>query len=56
MAYVITDACMSCGSCAAQCPADAISMGDSHYQIDASVCMSCGSCAAQCPADAIIAE
>ena len=25
MAYVISDECVSCGSCAAVCPADAIS-------------------------------
>ena len=24
MAFVITDECLSCGSCAAQCPAEAI--------------------------------
>ncbi len=24
MAYFITDECLSCGSCAAQCPAEAI--------------------------------
>ena len=28
MAYVISDDCVSCGSCAAVCPADAISEGD----------------------------
>ena len=31
MAFVITDECLSCGSCAAQCPAEAIDMGDLHY-------------------------
>ena len=53
MAFVITDECLSCGSCAAQCPAEAISMGDLHYVIDAEKCLECGSCAAQCPAEAI---
>ncbi|MBQ6128553.1 MAG: 4Fe-4S dicluster domain-containing protein, partial [Lachnospiraceae bacterium] len=47
------DECLSCGSCAAQCPAEAIDMGDLHYEIDASKCLECGSCAAQCPAEAI---
>ena len=28
MAYVITDNCVSCGTCAANCPAEAIDMGD----------------------------
>ena len=56
MAFVITDECLSCGSCAAQCPAEAIDMGDLHYEIDASKCLECGSCAAQCPAEAIVQE
>ena len=34
MAYVISDECVSCGSCAAVCPADAISEGDGKYVID----------------------
>ncbi len=54
MAFVITDECLSCGSCAAQCPAEAIEMGDLHYEIDAEKCLECGSCAAQCPAEAIV--
>ena len=56
MAFVITDECLSCGSCAAQCPAEAIDMGELHYEIDASKCLECGSCAAQCPAEAIVQE
>ena len=28
MAYVISDECVACGSCAAVCPAEAISEGD----------------------------
>ena len=53
MAYIITDACVSCGSCADQCPVEAISEGDGKYVIDADVCVSCGSCAEQCPTEAI---
>ena len=53
MAYVISDECLSCGSCAAQCPAEAIEMGDLHYEIDPEKCLECGACAAQCPAEAI---
>ena len=56
MAYVITDECLSCGSCAAQCPAEAIDMGDLHYEIDPNKCLECGACAAQCPAEAIELE
>lgn len=49
MAYVISDDCVSCGSCAAECPADAISEGDNKYVIDADKCLDCGTCEATCP-------
>ena len=53
MAYVISDSCISCGSCAGQCPVSAISQGDSQFNIDPDTCIDCGSCAAQCPVSAI---
>lgn len=34
MAYQISDACISCGSCAGECPVGAISEGDGKYQIE----------------------
>ena len=46
MAYVISDACVSC-------PVGAISQGDSQYVIDAGSCIDCGSCADTCPTGAI---
>ena len=52
MAYKINDNCISCGACAAQCPVQCISQGDSKYQIDESVCISCGTCAGVCPVEA----
>lgn len=53
MAYTITDGCISCGACEAECPVGAISEGDGQYVIDADSCVDCGACAAQCPVSAI---
>ena len=52
MAYKINDNCISCGACAANCPVQCISEGDTKYQIDESLCISCGTCASVCPVDA----
>ena len=53
MAYQINDECIMCGACAATCPVEAISEGDSKYIIDADTCISCGACAEGCPVGAI---
>ena len=53
MAYVLTASCVKCGSCADNCPVEAISEGDEQYVIDADVCVNCGTCAANCPVEAI---
>lgn len=52
MAYVITEACISCGACVPECPVDVITPGDDIYVIDAEGCIDCGACAAVCPTDA----
>ena len=44
MAYKITDKCISCGACAAECPVGCISQGEA--------CISCGTCAGVCPVEA----
>ena len=53
IAHKITDACISCGSCAPECPVSAISEGAEHFEIDAETCIDCGACAATCPTGAI---
>ena len=53
MAYVISDDCISCGSCESNCPISAISSGDGKYEIDADTCLDCGSCESSCPVGAI---
>ena len=51
--FVITDSCISCGTCAENCPVEAISEGADHYEINPDVCVSCGACAGNCPVEAI---
>ena len=53
MAYKISDECLACGACAADCPVNAISEGDGKYVIDEETCLSCGACAESCPVNAI---
>ena len=55
MAYKITDACIACGACQAECPVDCISDGD-IYQINPDQCIDCGSCAGVCPVGAPVPE
>lgn len=52
MAYVISDECINCGACAADCPIGCISEGDSKHIIDADTCIECGACASVCPVGA----
>ena len=49
MAFKIEDSCINC---AAECPVDAISQGDTQFVIDEDVCIDCGNCANVCPVGA----
>ena len=50
MPRIISDDCLSCGSCAATCPCSAIDMG---YMVDPDLCVDCGACEEACPVGAI---
>ena len=41
MAYKITEECLSCGACEAECPNQAISEGPEYYVIEAAKCTEC---------------
>lgn len=56
MAYKITDECISCGACAAECPVSAISEGDATYVVDSDSCIECGACAGACPVGAPVQD
>ena len=56
MAYKITDECIKCGTCASECPVNAITEGEDKFVIDAETCIGCGNCAAVCPVGAPVEE
>ena len=56
MAQLISDECIKCGACEAECPVGAISAGDGKYVINADECLDCGACASVCPVAAPQAE
>lgn len=62
MATYITDACINCDACVAECPNEAISPGDDIYIIDPNLCNECvgfhGSeaCQAVCPAECCLPD
>ena len=56
MDYKITDACIACGACAAECPVEAIAAGDDKHVIDPEKCIDCGACEDACPVGAISAD
>lgn len=53
MSRIISDECISCGSCESTCPVNAISEGTDKYVICESECIDCGACEGACPVSAI---
>ena len=56
MAFKISDACISCGTCEAACPVAAICEGNGKFDIKSDLCIDCGTCAGACPVSAIEPE
>lgn len=62
MAYMITDECILCGACEAECPNEAISEGEEIYEIDPEKCTECvgffdePQCALVCPVDCCVPD
>lgn len=62
MAYKITEECISCGACEAECLNQAIKEGETTYVIDPAKCSECvgsftaSKCAETCPVDACVAD
>ncbi len=60
MALMITDDCINCDVCVAECPNNAIAQGDEVYFITASRCTECvghfatSQCVDVCPVDCIV--
>lgn len=51
--YHITDSCIGCGLCKANCPQNCIDEG-SPYVIRGNNCLHCGNCYEKCPVNAVV--
>jgi coenzyme F420-reducing hydrogenase delta subunit/Pyruvate/2-oxoacid:ferredoxin oxidoreductase delta subunit len=52
-AYINTDICIKCGTCADECVYDAIDTTGDEYKVLEVSCQGCGKCAANCPTGAM---
>ncbi|HFE64172.1 4Fe-4S ferredoxin [candidate division KSB1 bacterium 4484_188] len=62
MALMITEECIACDACVAECPNEAISEGDPIYVINPDLCTECvgfydePQCVNVCPVDSIVPD
>ena len=57
MAHVISDECVSCGTCVEECPEEAISLDDEEIAVvNKEKCTECKTCVEACPSEAISME
>jgi ferredoxin len=54
LAFVITEDCVACGTCADECESNAIEEGKDIYVINEEKCTECGTCVEVCPTEAIV--
>ena len=60
MALMITEDCIVCGACEPECPNNAISAGETVYEIDPNICTECvgyyeePQCKSVCPVPEVI--
>ena len=62
MAYMITDECICCDACVPECPNEAISVGETIYEIDPDKCTECvghfdePQCVSVCPVECCVPD
>ncbi|MGM9899465.1 MAG: NADH-quinone oxidoreductase subunit NuoF [Bacilli bacterium] len=57
LTFKITDACIGCGKCKRNCPAECITGNIKEvHVIDTNKCIKCGTCRKACPKNAIVVE
>ena len=52
--YLITDACIGCGSCLPVCPQSCIDSSKVPFEIEQAHCLHCGNCMTVCPSGAVV--
>lgn len=52
--YIITEACIGCGSCLNVCPQNCIQSDSVPHVIEQEHCLHCGNCMVICPAGAVV--